>query len=491
MGSFFACDNTDTGVEASADIALSDLISALSYGLDLTEGQPMGHAVRSCLIGLRIADELQLSKEDKRSLYYAALLKDAGCSSSASKIFHLLGCDEIVARRDVSVIDWSRRRWDTLQYARHYVSRGAPFFERVRKLVEAGVKQKSWAREMIEIRCERGAQMARHMGFPEAVETVIRTVSEHWDGRGYPRGLADNGIPLVARILSLAQTLETFYTQRSPKIALDAIQERANVWFDPELVNAALELSRRGALFADLETGRTRESLIALEPVPEGLAPERIDRICGAFAEIIDAKSPFTPGHSEGVARAAMRIAAGLGLKAAETQFVRRAALLHDLGKLALPNSVLEKPDKLHPEEWQAVKKHPYYTMEILRHIAGFGEIAEIAASHHEKLDGSGYYRNLTAARLSLNARIVAVADAFDALSSKRPYRDAYRPEKVCKILRSEAPWQLDADCVQALIASFDSETEQLARLNNALLSYRTAEAPALDLTTAPSGRMR
>jgi putative nucleotidyltransferase with HDIG domain len=489
MSGFFACDKPKENTEEH--VGLADLVSALSCGLDLAEGQATGHAVRSCLIGLRIADELQLSSEEKSRLYYAALLKDAGCTGNASKAFHLLGTDEIAAKRDVSVIDWSRKRWDTLQYARHYVSRGAPFFERVRKLVEAGVKQKSWAREMIEIRCQRGAQMARRMGFSEDVAAAIQTLSEHWDGRGYPQGLSGEAIPLVARILSLAQTLEIFYTQRSPKIALDAVQERANTWFDPELVNIALELSRRGALFADLETGRTRESLIAREPVAENSSPERIDRICHAFSEIIDAKSPFTQGHSEGVARAAMRIAGTLGLKAAEMRLVRRGALLHDLGELALPNSILEKPDKLDPEEWQAVKKHPYYTMDILRRIAGFGEVAEVAASHHEKLDGSGYYRNLTAARLSLHARIVAVADVFEALSSRRPYRDAYRMEKTCQILRAEAPLQLDANCVEALIVSLDAETEQLMRLNNALARYQPAAAPSLDVATLPSGRMR
>jgi putative nucleotidyltransferase with HDIG domain len=298
--------------------------------------------------------------------------------------------------------------------------------------------------------------MVRQMGFPAETVAAVCAAGEHWDGGGYPQRLAGSEIPLAARILSLARTIEVFYTHRCAKHALDAVRERSGSWFDPDVAAAALELSRRGALFADLETGRTRERLIAAEPEPEPLPEQRLDDICRAFAEIVDAKSPFTQGHSEGVARAAERIAAILGLKAAEAQNARRAALLHDLGKLALPNFILEKPDKLEPEEWQAVKKHPFYTLEILRPIEGFGEIAEIAASHHEKLNGSGYYRNLTAARLPLAARIVAVADAFEALTSRRPQREAYPLEKAAETLRSEAGIELDADCVEAVLETRD-----------------------------------
>lgn len=430
---------------ACARTTAAELIAGLSGALDLAQGQPVGHAVRTCLIGLRIAEELQLSQQEKRRIYYASLLKDAGSSANASKVFHLFGGDEIAAKREASTIDWSRKSWAGFCYALRHVKVGAPFPARVRNLAKAGWKRAGWALELTTACYEQGAEMARKMGFCEEITGVIQALGGHQQA---------SDTPLGARVLTVAQTLEVFYTQRSPKMALDAIQERSGGCFHPEVVRAALASACRGALFSDLETGRTLEAAIAAEPMPEPLSEERADEICRAFSAIADAKSPFTVGHSEAVAHAAEAIASALGLTPAEARTVRRAALLHDLGKLAVPNSILEKPEKLEPEEWQVVKKHPYQTMEILRRVYGFGEIAEVAASHHEKLDGSGYYRNLTAPRMPIAARIVAVADAFDALSSRRPQRPAYPPEAVCGILRLEAPLRLDGDCVEALIAT-------------------------------------
>jgi HD-GYP domain-containing protein (c-di-GMP phosphodiesterase class II) len=131
---------------------------------------------------------------------------------------------------------------------------------------------------------------------------------------------------------------------------------------------------------------------------------------------------------------------------------MRRAALLHDIGKLSVPNSILEKPGSLDAGEWEVVKQHPYYSYEILRRVTGFEELSEVAAAHHEKLDGSGYFRHFRADQLSLEARILVVSDIFDALSAKRPYRDALPLEKVFEIIRKDAPRALDAQCVEALV---------------------------------------
>jgi putative nucleotidyltransferase with HDIG domain len=184
---------------------------------------------------------------------------------------------------------------------------------------------------------------------------------------------------------------------------------------------------------------------------------------------VIDAKSPFTYRHSAGVAQAAVTIAQRIGMDSGTVAMIRRAALLHDVGKLSVPNSILEKPGKLDSHEWDVVKLHPYYTLEILRRVGGFGDIAEVAAAHHEKLDGSGYFRNLTAATLSLPARILVVADIYDALAADRPYRGGLDPDTVFGILRKEAPHALDANCVEALAMSVEPTSVQLARLNEAL----------------------
>ena len=176
-----------------------------------------------------------------------------------------------------------------------------------------------------------------------------------------------------------------------------------------------------------------------------------MDNICLAFAEVVDAKSPFTFTHSTGVARTAISIAKVMGLHSRDTKLLERAALLHDIGKLGVPNVILEKPGKLTPWEWHYIYKHPRYTKEILDKIPGFEEIAEVAAAHHEKLDGSGYPRGLQGSQLPLLARILTVADIYDALSSSRPYRLKLQCEEVLTLMRGDAPLTLDQSCMDAL----------------------------------------
>jgi putative nucleotidyltransferase with HDIG domain len=221
-------------------------------------------------------------------------------------------------------------------------------------------------------------------------------------------------------------------------------------------VNAAVCMSKNGTLWSGLENPDLLHKVIAVEPEQRRITAteDSIDNICQAFAEVIDAKSPFTYRHSTGVAEAAMEIGTWFGMKPRDIKLLRRAALLHDLGKLSVPNMVLEKPGKLTDEEWKIVKMHPYYTLEILRRIPGFEALGEEAAAHHEKLDGSGYWRGLVGEQLSTFARILAVADIFDALRAKRPYRDSLPLEKAFSIMRGESPHALDLPCLEALIAA-------------------------------------
>ena len=196
-----------------ATLRVSALISALSYSLDLTEGRPMGHSVRSCMIGMRIAQHIGIRSADQGDLFYALLLKDAGCSSNSSKLFHILAADEIRAKRDVKLTDWTRVGWESLQYALTHVATGAPFLERMRTLARVAAKQQTESCELVKIRCERGASIARRIGFPEPVAQAIHSLDEHWDGGGYPDGLRGEEIPLFSRIMNLSQTLEVFLGQ--------------------------------------------------------------------------------------------------------------------------------------------------------------------------------------------------------------------------------------------------------------------------------------
>lgn len=448
---------------------MSEVISALSFALDLTEGQPPGHAVRCCVLGMRIAAELRLPPGTQADLYYALLMKDAGCSTNASKMFQMLGMDEIKAKRDVKTTDWTKTGWESLHYALDHVKPNAPFLERMRALIEMAKNQKQNAHDLVAVRCERGAQIARRIGLREASAEAIHSLDELWSGIGQPEGRRGKEIPLLSRIMNLAQNVDVFFMTYGPREALDMARKRSGRWFDPEVVKALESAAMRGDLWESMS--HAEDLVVDLEPRQDWLAatPETIDNICLAFAGVIDAKSPFTYRHSTGVTGAAVAMARTLSLPESEVTTIRRAALLHDAGKLSVSNAILDKPGNLTGDEWSVVKRHPYYTYEILNRIPGFGALSEIAASHHEKLDGSGYFRNLPAERMTIPARILVVADIYDALAAKRPYRDALPLETVLGIMQKDAPHAIDSTCFEALKSSVGAATqvtEDLMRLS-------------------------
>jgi putative nucleotidyltransferase with HDIG domain len=251
------------------------------------------------------------------------------------------------------------------------------------------------------------------------------------------------------------------------------------------LVKAAVSLSSSGALWDGLGSRDLIQDVLALEPerTRVKVTEDTVDNICVAFAEVIDAKSPFTYRHSSGVAEASLDIARWFGMSPREMKLLRRAALLHDLGKLSVSNAILEKPGKLTAEEWTVVRDHPYFTFEILKRIPGFEGLSANAAAHHERLDGSGYWQGWGSEQLSVSARILAVADVFDALHAKRPYRDSLPLEKVFAILRAECPGKLDSSCVEALIAAKTSAEASMVENSVAEVSKSTVSEDTVSET--------
>src|SRR5579863_7994920 len=442
--------------EPTNSIRTSELISALSYALDLTEGRSMGHSVRTCVMGMRLAQHIGMAPEEQADLYYALLLKDAGCSSNSSRLFHILNADEIRAKRDVKTTDWTKVGFESLNFALSHVATESSLPERMWKLLQVAATQQADSRDLVKIRCERGSYIAKKLGFSDAVAEGIHSLDEHWSGGGYPNHLMGAEIPVFSRIANLCQTLEVFYEARGEEESLNAVQERSGRWFDPELVAAAMSLSKQGTLWIGLDSKDLLENVLVMEPEERRLVADdaTIDSICLAFADIIDAKSPFTYQHSNGVADAAMDIAIHFGMSELEKKQLRRAALMHDIGKLSVPNNILEKPGKLTDSEWQVVRDHPYYTFQILKRVPAFKSFSNDAAAHHERLDGSGYWRNLSGNSISTVARILSVADVFDALRAKRPYRDALPLEQVFSIMRKESPKALDLPCLEALMSA-------------------------------------
>ncbi len=401
---------------------------------------------------MTIAKRLQLSEEQRSALFYALLLKDAGCSSNASKVTALFGADDFGAKKSFKTVNWSRLPQAVMYVARNVSPEGA-IWTKARRFLTASLKGPKAARELVQIRCERGAEISRQIGFPEETAGAIRDLDEHWNDAGHPEGLEGEEIPLLARICGLAQTVEVFYTAFGPVRAEEMAHARRKEWFDPALVDVFLAEARAGRLWENLGEPDLARSVSLMEPADRVVVAnsEWLDLTAHAFARSIDAKSPFTYRHSEGVARAAAKMTEHMGLPASVVHDQTRAGLLHDIGKLAVSNRILDKPGSLTDEEFAKVKQHPRLTYEVLTRVAPFRGIAEVAANHHERLDGSGYHRGVTAKDLSLPSRILAVADVFDALYQDRPYRPAMPMEKVLTILKKESGQKLSPECVEAL----------------------------------------
>ncbi len=427
------------------ELRLSEVMAALSHALDISDGHPAGHATRTCLIGMRVADEIDLDTADRSALFYGLLLKDLGCSSNAARLSSLYGADDHVAKRNAKRIDQTR-----LPEALVYIVRNSGGFRDLVRVLAAGAKT---MREVTETRCERGAEIARMLELPEETAQTIYSIDEHWDGKGHPHGLAGDEIPLLARIACLAQTTEVFLREHGLAAALEMAEKRSGRWFDPALVRILRATAVDREFWRGVESEDAGARVAALEPDDRLVIADeaRLDRVAEAFAQVIDAKSPYTARHSERVAEIAVATATTLGFPDESLRDLRRAGLLHDIGKLAISNLILDKPGKLTEEEFAAVKRHPLVTEQILRRVTRFADIADIAAAHHEKLDGSGYHRGVRGDELGLPARVLAVADIFEAMTADRPYRQPMEMEQALELMRRDVGARICPDAFGAL----------------------------------------
>ena len=419
------------------EVRLSEIISALSFALDVTEGQPAGHAARSCAIGMRIAAVAGVPDTELSALYYGLLLKDAGCSANAAAVCSLFGSDDRAYKES-----WKGADRDTLRAKATATFRGtlpdAPLLTRVRRFTEIA-RTKDLKDQLYTTRCERGAEIARMIDLPRSTADAIRALDERWDGNGVPYGLSGTEIPLAARIMGLAQVAEIAFAQGGMTAALDVAAERSGTWFDPELVAALLATRGDTGFWATLG-GDAVDVASIFEPADRTLMADDdgLDRVAEAFAAVVDAKSPFTGRHSAGVARIALGVADTLGFDADRVRDLRRSALLHDLGKLGVSNLVLDKPGKLDADEWVQIRGHAELTVRILERVPPFRHFARDSGAHHERLDGKGYHLGLTAEDLGWMPRILAVADVFEALTADRPYRGPLDSDTALGIMRRD-----------------------------------------------------
>ena len=436
-------------------LRLSEVVAAMTYALDITEGQPEGHALRSCVVGMQVGEALGLDARALSDLYYALLLKDLGCSSNSAKIRYLFGANDFRIKRAFKTVDLDHLSQGT-RFVLGNAGTAAPLTRRLKHVIDVSLGRGGGHAALTQVRCERGADIAKQMGFSDVTADAIRTLDEHWDGNGHPYGISGDAIPLLGRILCLAQTVEVFFRENGVEAVYKAVAARNGTWFDPEVVAAFEKVSKNEGFWESLN-GDLEQQVTGLEPADKRLETNdaQLDLVAEAFGRVIDAKSPWTYRHSERVRQFALGAAAQLTgektLSPSNMQRLSRAALLHDIGKLGVSNTVLDKPGKLTDEEFASIRAHPAYSEQILTRVSAFKDLADIAGGHHERMDGRGYHRATPATTLAFEVRLLAVADQFEALTAKRPYRDGMTPEAAIELIGRDKGDGVDPTALKAL----------------------------------------
>ncbi|WP_042051080.1 HD-GYP domain-containing protein [Aeromonas dhakensis] len=433
-------------------LRLAELIGSLSHALDMTEGQPRGHCIRCCWIGSRLAERLALDARLCHDLYYMLLLKDLGCSSNAARICELYLTDDLHFKRDFKLVDGSLS--EVVNFVLGHTGLQADLLGRFRSLFHIFRNGDQIANELIQTRCHRGADIARQLRFSEEVATGILSLDEHWNGKGRPLQLIGDAIPLFSRIALLCQVVDVFHAAAGPDAVLKELRERSGSWFDPQLVSE-FEALADGDFWQGLADPKLAE-WVFVHPAGQSevaLDEDYLDEIAAAFGQVVDSKSPYTAGHSGRVALYTDILATQMGLSELRRRWLKRGALLHDVGKLGVSNAILDKPGKLDAQEWAAVQMHAAYTEEILSRISAFEELAQVAGAHHERLDGKGYPKGLKGDEIALETRIITTADIFDAITAKRPYRGAIPVPQALEMMAENLGTAIDPDCFAALQA--------------------------------------
>lgn len=392
-----------------------------------------------------------LSQQQLWELYYTLLLKDLGCSSNAARICELYLTDDLQFKRSFKTVGDSKPR--ALSFVLTHTGLNEGMAARFRRIMSVIRNADELSQELIATRCQRGAEIARLLRFPEEVARGIHCLDEHFNGKGRPEGLKGSAIPIYARIALLSQVVDVFHSEGGRQAALDEAKLRSGRWFDPDLVKAFVTVSEQPGFWEMLASPQIDRAVLQLEPMEHQLVPddEYLDDIATAFGQVVDAKSPYTSGHSVRVAQYADMISGQLGLSSAARRWLKRGALLHDVGKLGVSNSVLDKAGSLDAQEWEAVRRHAAYTETILGRIAAFERLAKVAGAHHERLDGAGYPKGLSAQDISIETRIITTADIFDAITAERPYRGAIPVDKALDMMQKTVGTALDPDCFRAL----------------------------------------
>jgi HD-GYP domain-containing protein (c-di-GMP phosphodiesterase class II) len=434
-----------------AQVRLAELVGALSLGIDLGFGQPMEHVLRQCLIALRLAERLGLDEDQRAVVYYTALLVNVGCHTDAHEQAKWFGDD--IALKSIKY-DHEPRSLRMAASSIRFFGSGHPPLHRFRLGLEFVISGHREVDGMIAHHAAIARELGVQLALRDEVLEALAAAYERWDGRGWPLGLAGEQIPLASRIAQVAEFVEVANRMGGAAAAKRLARERRGKQFDPTVADI---LADEGELvLSGLDDVSTWDAVIDAEPALAGpLSADRLEGALAAIANFVDLKSPYFLGHARAVADLAAEAGARAGLREHETQLLRRAGLVHGLGRLGISNAIWDKRGALGAGEWERVRLEPYLTERMLRQSPALTPLARIVVQHRERLDGSGYPQGLSGSAIGPLARILGAADAYQAMREPRPHRPVLSADEAAAELRADARrGRHDADAAEAVLAA-------------------------------------
>jgi HD-GYP domain-containing protein (c-di-GMP phosphodiesterase class II) len=425
-------------------------VATLSLGTDLGMAQPMEHVLRQSLIAMRLAERLGLDQSERVVVYYVGLLAWVGCHVDAYEQAKWFG-DDTVFKNDARHVDMGRPLLAGAFVLGHLGST-RPLIQRARTGIAFLGDGRRAVQDMVQNHWAATNELAAGLELGDAVRDSLYQTFERWDGKGAPAEARGAQIRVAARLVNLADVVEVFHRAGGIEAAVAVARERSGTQFDPDLVDVFC--AEAPSLFAELDAATSWDAVIAAEPaLALVLSDEQLDASLEAVADFVDIKSPWTIGHSRGVAELASGAARGLGLSDDDVVLVRRAGLVHDLGRLGVSNAIWDKRGPLSAPELERVRLHPYLTERMLVSSAGLAPLGAIAVQHHERLDGSGYPRGLTGSAMTLPGKLLATADAYHAMTEARPHRPALpSPQAAAELRAGVSQARFEADTVDAVL---------------------------------------
>jgi HD-GYP domain-containing protein (c-di-GMP phosphodiesterase class II) len=457
-------------------IRLAELIAALSLATDLGLGQPLEHELGVCLAALELAERLGCSAEERSDVYYVALLAHVGCTAAAPYLASWVGGDEIRFQRGAQVLGPASEPAEDVPYLVRRLADDRPLPERARLLAEILLGGRKRFELMAANLCEGATVLARRLHLRDEVARALGQLTERWDGKGFPGRAAGDEIARPLHIVRVVHDLVAVAQARGREPAIGALRRRRGRGYDPAVVDAAL--AHAGALLRAADVPDAWDRVIDAEPEPVAtIGAAGRASVARAFGEFADVKVGFLHGHSGRVAELAATAAEALGCSRAEVADVRAAGHFHDLGRVGVPNGIWDKPGPLSASDRERVRLHPYYTERVLERAGPLAALAPICGAHHERLDGSGYHRGATAAQLGTAARLLAAADAYDAMTHERPYRRALGAEQArAELGAAVRVGALDKRTVDAVLEAAGATALQVRQGHPAGLTDREVE---------------